>query len=84
MRVCPTVLAHRDLAANRDADVLPRLVIDLPEQVHPHFIGVKGVRIVAKADCVQPSPDLAHALSCSNNNVACFKSSVSKPSVNQP
>ena len=51
----------------------------LPEKVH----GFEGVRILAKPDRLKPLSDLAHALSCSNSALASFKSSVSKPSVNQ-
>jgi hypothetical protein len=39
--------------------------------------------VLAKADPLQPVPDLAHALSCSSSALASLKSSVSKPSVNQ-
>jgi hypothetical protein len=39
--------------------------------------------ILDKADRLQPFPDPAHALSCSSNTLASFKSNVSKPSVNQ-
>jgi hypothetical protein len=71
------------MATDRAANVLQHLVIDLPEQVHTDFIGVKGVGILAKPDRLKPLSDLAHALSCSNSVLASFKSSVSKPSVNQ-
>jgi len=72
------------MPADRDADVLQHRVIDLTEQVHPDFIGVKGVGILAKTNRLQPFPDLARGLSCSSSTFASFKSSVSKPSVNQP
>jgi hypothetical protein len=71
------------MAADRDADVLQHLVIDVPEQVHADFISLKGVAILGKAYCLQPFLDLAHALNCSSNALASFKSRVSKPSVNQ-
>jgi hypothetical protein len=44
----------------------------------------EGIAVLAKTDRFQPFPDLAHALSRSSNALASFKSSVSKPSVNQP
>jgi hypothetical protein len=47
-------------------------------------LGLEGVGILVKADRLKPFPDLAHALSCSNSDLASFKSGVSKPSVNQP
>jgi hypothetical protein len=72
------------MACSRYSDVLENLVIDLPQQVHFNFVRLKGVTVLAKADRLQPFSDLAHALSCSNSDLATFKSSVSKPSVNQP
>jgi len=57
------------MAADRDADVLQHLVIDLLEQVHPDFIGVKGSGILAKSNRLQPFLDIAHALSCSQQRV---------------
>jgi hypothetical protein len=68
----------------RDTDVLQRLVIDLLEKLHVDVVGLEGVGILAEPDDLQPFPDLAHALSCSSSALASFKSSVSKPSVNQP
>jgi hypothetical protein len=67
----------------RDADVLKHLVIDLLEQIHVDVVGLEGIGILAKTNRLQPCPDLAHALSCSSSVLASFKSSVSKPSVNQ-
>jgi hypothetical protein len=67
----------------RDTDVLQRLVIDLLEKIHVDVVRLEGVGILAKTDRLQPFSDLAHAFSCSSSDLASFKSSVSKPSVNQ-
>jgi len=42
------------------------------------------VRCRHMTDRLQPFADLAHAVSCSSSALASFRSSVSKPSVNQP
>jgi hypothetical protein len=60
------------------------LIVDLPEKVHVDVVRLEGVAMLAKTDRLQPFPDLAHGLSCSSSDLASFKSSVSKPSVNQP
>jgi hypothetical protein len=45
------------MAADRDADVLQHLVIELREQAHTDFIGVEGVGILTKADRRQAGVD---------------------------
>jgi hypothetical protein len=72
------------MTSARDTDILQRLVFDVLEQIHVDMVRLEGVRILAQADGLQPFSDLAHALSCSSSALASCKSSVSKPSVNQP
>ena len=72
------------MTSARDTDILQRLVIDVLEQIHVDVVSLEGVGILGKTDRLQPFSDLAHALSCSSSALASFKSSVSKPSVNQP
>jgi hypothetical protein len=71
------------MAGTGNADVLQSLIIDLLEQIHVDVIVLEDLGVLAKTDRLQPTADLAHALSCSNSVLASFKSSVSKPSVNQ-
>jgi hypothetical protein len=66
------------------ADLLQRLVVNLLEQIRVNVVGCERLGILAEADPLQPSSHFAHAVSCSSSALACFKSSVSKPSVNQP
>jgi hypothetical protein len=68
----------------RHAKVPQSLVMDLLEKIHVDVIGLEGVGILAKPDGLESFANLAHALSCSSSALASFKSSVSKPSVNQP
>jgi hypothetical protein len=74
----------QSMTSARDTDILQRLVIDVLEQIHVDVVDLEGIAVLAKADRLQLVPDLAHALSCSSSALASFKSSVSKPSVNQP
>jgi hypothetical protein len=60
------------------------LIIDLPQQVQVNFVSLKGFTVLTKTDRLQPFSDLAHGFSRSSSDLAFFKSSVSKPSVNQP
>jgi len=48
------ILNTQPMAADRDADVLQHLVIDLAEQVHTDFIGLEGIGILANADRLPP------------------------------
>jgi hypothetical protein len=66
------------------AKVPQSLIIDLPEKVHVDIVGFEDVGILAKPDRLKRFLDLTHAVSCSSSALASFKSSVSKPSVNQP
>src|SRR5215469_8506562 len=61
-----------------------QLIVNLSEEINVDVIDLEGVGILAKADRLQPFPDLAHALSCSSSALASSRSSVSKPSLNQP
>jgi hypothetical protein len=72
----------QSMPSARHAKVHQSLMIDLPEEVHVDVVGLEGVGILVKADRLKLFPDLAHALSCSNSDLASFKSDVSKPSVN--
>jgi hypothetical protein len=46
-------------------------------------LGLKHFGVLAEANSFQPIADLAHAVSCSNNTLASYRTGVSKPSVNQ-
>jgi hypothetical protein len=72
------------MAGARYAHVLQHLVVHLPEQIEIDVVGLEGVGILGKTNCFQPLVDRAHIASCSSNPLASFRSSVSKPSVNQP
>jgi hypothetical protein len=67
-----------------DADVLERLIVDLPEQIHVDIVCYERVGILREADCLQPVADPVHGASCSKSALAAMRSAVSKPSVNQP
>ena len=41
------------MAGARDIDVLQRLVIDLLEKIHVDVVGLEGVGILAKTDCLK-------------------------------
>ena len=71
------------VAGARYADVLQRLVIDIPEQVHLDIGCLEGVGVLPEADARQPRPDVAHDASSSSSAFASSRSGLSKPSVNQ-
>jgi hypothetical protein len=65
-------------------NVVENLIMDLPQQLHVNFADLDGIAVSAKTNRLEPLAYLAHGLSCSSSVLAFFKSSVSKPSVNQP
>jgi hypothetical protein len=63
---------------------------DLPPEVRARLQGATALHYFNKfwdamrTDRLKPCPNIVHAESCSSRALASFKSSVSKPSVNQP
>ena len=83
-QLCDCVPNAQSMACARYTNILQQLIVNLSEQINVDVVGLEGVGILAKAVRLQPFPDLAHALSCSSSALASVRSSVSKPSVNQP
>jgi hypothetical protein len=72
------------VAGNEDANVLENLIIDLPEKIRVDLVGLERIGVLGKADGLEPLAEPGHAANSASSDLACFRSSVSKPSVNQP